>query len=57
VTTVLGLAEGAAGLTKLNHPAVPPAVRAELARLRRELVAGRIDVPGALREATTTDRP
>jgi basic membrane protein A len=50
-TTVVGLAEGAAGLAKLS-PAVPPAVRTELARLQRELVAGRIEVPGALRDAT-----
>jgi basic membrane protein A and related proteins len=53
-TSVLGLAEGAAGLAKLS-PAVPPAVRAELERLHRQLVAGRIQVPGALREATRTD--
>jgi basic membrane protein A len=55
-TVFLGLAEGAAGLTKLS-PAVPPAVRAELTRLRRQLVAGTIEVPGALRDATRTGPP
>jgi basic membrane protein A len=55
-TSVLGLAEGAAHLAKLS-PAVPPAVRAELARLRQELVAGAIAVPGAIRASTRTGPP
>ena len=53
-TAIVGIEEGAAGLAPLSA-AVPPAVRAELARLRRELVAGRIDVPGAMRAATRAD--
>ena len=55
-TAVLGLAEGAAGLAPFS-PAVPRDVRAEVARLRRALVAGTIVVPGALVDARRTDSP
>jgi basic membrane protein A and related proteins len=45
-TTVLTLRSGGAGLGRVS-PKVPVAIRAELNRLRRRIVAGDVRVPGA----------
>jgi basic membrane protein A len=48
-TTVLGLANGGAGLGRIS-PKVPAALRAELGRVRQEILDGRIRVPRTPRD-------